>query len=311
MESTASIAPPHVGLIDRTRVALACGVAILMMYGVGWNVAQPPDPLLGLTLTAAGRSSYFHIWMMMLVLGAVTSAIATAVAGKRLPEAGLFATGVGMATMALRGGSMQSVLAYCASPETASRRELMWLMGQDCLLWAAVMALAWAASTLTRKWLWPDSKVSASPARTKPVSPQLGAATLASTLIVALMVIWLTIARTPVAEIARGQVVASVAAGLFLGAMAGRTVTGVDNVRWYLPAVVLVGLTAYLIGYLESDMSWAASGSYRPYAALATTPPHDLVRPLPIEYMTVGVAAVLGGFWCGDKVEQTVEEGAR
>ncbi len=311
MESTATIAPPHVGLIDRTRVALACGVAILMMYGVGWNVAQPPDSLLGLTFTASGRSSYLHVWLIMLVLGAVTAAIATAVAGKRLPEAGLFAVGVGMATMALRGGSMQSILAYSASPDTGSRRELMWQMGQDCLLWAAVMAVAWAVSTLARRWLWPDSGSLVCPAHRKPVTPQLGAGALASTLVVALIVIWLTIARTPVAEIARGQVVASVAAGLFLGAMAGRTVTGVDNASWYLPAVVLVGLTAYLVGYLEADMSWASASSYRPYTGLATTPPHDLVRPLPVEYMAVGVAGVLGGFWCGDRAEQTAEEGAR
>lgn len=311
MESTATIAPPHVRLVDRTRVALACGVAILMMYGVGWNVAQPPDALLGLTFTASGRSSYLHVWLMMLVLGAVTAAIATAVAGKRLPEAGLFATGVGTAAMALRGGSMQSILAYGASPATASRRELMWMMGQDCLLWAAVMAVAWVSSTLARKWLWPDGKTLVSPSAPKAVTPQLGAGALASTVVVALIVIWLTIARNPVAEIARGQVIASVAAGFFLGAMAGRIVTGIDNVRWYLPAVALVGLTAYLVGYLEADLSWASSSWYRPYAALATTPPHDLVRPLPVEYMAVGVAAVLGGFWCSDKADQTVEEGAR
>lgn len=306
MESPVTDPPAHVGLVDRTRVALACGLAILMMYGVGWNVVRPVDSMLGLTFTESGRA-YFHVWLMMLALAAVTAAIATAVAGKRLPEAGLFATGIGMATMALRGGSMQMILAYCASPTTLGRKALMLSMGRDCILWAAVLGAAWAASALVRRWLWSGGET-AEPATTpKPTTPQQGALALATTLIVALVVIWLTIARSPVAQIARGQVIASVAAGLFLGAMAGRTVTAVESTRWYLPAVVLVGLTAYLVGYLQADMRWASTA----FQALATTPPHDLVRPLPVEYLAVGFPAALAGYWCGDRVEQAGAERGR
>lgn len=310
MDSTATALPENLGLVDRARIALACGVAILMMYGVGWSVAQPLDSLLGLTFVHNGRA-FLPIWLMMMVLAAVTAAISTVVAGKRLPEAGLFATGIGMTIMALRGGSMQMILAYCASPEETSRRALMYSLGRDCVLWAAVMAVAWAASGIVHRWLWPDDETDSTEKLRKSASPQMGAAAMASTVIVALIVIWLTISRTPVAQGARGQVIASVAAGLFLGAMAGRTVTGVDNVRWYLGGVALVGLTAYLVGYLEADMGWAKSGAYRSFAELAMTPPHDLVRPLPIEYIAVGVPAVLAGFWSGDKVEQTVEETGR
>ncbi len=303
MESPVTDPPAHLGLVDRSRIALACGVAILMMYGVGWNVVRPTDLLLGLTFTHSGRSSFLPIWLMMMVLAAVTAAIATAVAGKRLPGAGLFATGIGMTAMALRGGSMQMILGYFSGADTAGRKALMFSMGRDAILWAAVMAVAWATSAIAAKWLWIDS--AAHEAKTdKPTTPQLGAAALASTLIVALIFIWLTIARTPVAEIARGQVIATVALGLFLGAMAGRTVTAVASISWYLGAVALVALTAYLVGYLQADMGWATTA----FRALATTPPHELVRPLPVEYLAVGVPAALAGFWCADKVEQTAEE---
>jgi hypothetical protein len=308
MESTATIAVPHAGLVDRSRIALACGVAILMMFGVGWSVAQPSDSLLGLTFVHSGRA-VLPIWLMMLVLGAITAAIATVVAGRHLPEAGLFATGIGMTTMALRGGSMQMILAYCTTPDAVGRRALMWSMGRDCILWAAVMVLAWAASVMVRKWLWPES--GPAPAAKKQTTPQLGAGALASTLVVALIVIWLTIARTSVADIARGQVIASVAAGLFLGTMAGRTVTGVNGIHWYLGAALLVGLIAYLVGYLEADMSWATSGIYQRFAVMSSTPPHDLVRPLPVEYVAVGVPAAVAGYWCSDKVEHSAEEGSR
>ena len=125
---------------------------------------------------------------------------------------------------------------------------------------------------------------------------------------VAALVIWLTIGRTPVAQIARGQVIASVAAGLFLGAMGARYFTSVADARWYALAVPAVALTAYLLGYLNAGMAWTQGSGYQPFAGLATTPPHDLARALPIEYLGVGVSAALAGFWSGEKIQHAVVE---
>ncbi len=66
------------------------------------------------------------------------------------------------------------------------------------------------------------------------------------------------------------------------------------------PAAALIG---FILGHISSDMGWTQGNMYQPYAQLATTPPHALVRALPIEYIAVGVAGALGGFWAGERFE--------
>ena len=117
----------------------------------------------------------------------------------------------------------------------------------------------------------------------------------------------MTIARTPVATIARGQVIASVAGGLYLGVLAARYFTGINNTRWYVLAVPVVALVGYLLGFLQADLSWA-KGALAPYARLATTPSHALARPLPIEYIAVGVAGAIAGLWSGEKIEHVTKQ---
>ena len=85
--------------------------------------------------------------------------------------------------------------------------------------------------------------------------------------------------------------------------MAARYFTGIDDARWYVLSALAVALIGYLLGYINGDMDWAAKIGGKFYAELGTTPPHALARPLPIEYMAVGVAAALIGFWSGEKIE--------
>jgi len=286
-------------------------------------VAQPVDPQQALTLTQAGRG-ILAVWPTLLVLTAVAAGIGTILAGPRLPEAGAFAAGVGLAGLALRGYSMQTVLAYAGSNELGGRRSLMASMAGETLLWAAILAVAWVVADGVRRWLWPDQSAeggdqeSDPPGRGPAAAPQnrkpaAAAATgsgwpaFAVTTVAAALVIWLTIARTPVAEIARGQVYASVAGGLLLGALVARYFTDVPDARWYVLAVPAVALIGYLLGYLNAGMGWTQGSGYQPFAELATTPPHVLVRPLPIEYAAVGLAGALAGFWSGQKIHHAAE----
>jgi len=91
--------------------------------------------------------------------------------------------------------------------------------------------------------------------------------------------------------------------GLFLGAMVARYFTGTVGAHWYILAVPIIALVGYMLGYFSADMSWAQSTGYKPYVFLASTPPHNLVRPLPIEYLAVGVSAALAGYWSAEKIE--------
>jgi MFS family permease len=65
-------------------------------------------------------------------------------------------------------------------------------------------------------------------------------------------------------------------------------------------------ITGYVLGHFSADMSWA-EGAFLPFASLATTPPHLLARPLPIEYIAVGLIGALTGFWTGQRMEHVVE----
>lgn len=312
--------PPHVGFVEKLRVALACGVAIVLLRTVGWLVAEPIDSLMPVTFTGQGVS-VLSAWPALLVLTSVAAMVGTAIAGPRLPEAGVFAAGIGLASLALRSRGMQMLLAYRGAVDAEARRSLMITLAGDCLLWATVLAGAWLAAAVARRWLWSGNGPDAggSPADgtgtpsgplTKPASQmaKAGWPALIVTTVVGACVIWLTISRTPVATIARGQVIASVAGGLFLGAMVARYFTSIDRAYWYGLAAPAVGLIGYLLGYINAGMGWAAEEGYPYFAKLATTPPHDLVRPLPIEYVSVGVAAAIAGFWTGHRLQEAVVE---
>lgn len=314
--------PDRLNVYDKLRILGACVLAAVFMRTVGWMVAQPLDPREAILL-AMNERGFFAAALaalpILLLLTAVVTALGTVIVGRVVPEAGVFVAGIGLAALALRGGSIHVLLAYyldargdeparLLSQLADERRSLMVRLAMDCLLWSAVMAVSWGVMSAVRKWLWTDESpqpASGSASKRTAVEPagKPGWMALAITGVVAGLVIWLTIARTPVAVVARGQVIAAVAAGLFAGAYAARYYTGVADARWYLLAPPAVGLVAYLLGYLNAEMRWAP-GEYRYYALLPTTPPHNLVRALPIEYIAVGVSATLAGYWFGQRTDQ-------
>ncbi len=305
MEATAPV-PAPLGFLEKVRVVVACAVAVLLLWTIGWRIAEPADPQMALTLSS-NWARILAVWPTLLVLTLVSAGVGTILIGRRLPEAGVLAASIGLTALALCGGSMQALLAYRTIPETASRRALMLAMGFDAILWTAALAAAWVVGVLIRRWLWPDaSRVAVAPAppvtskgKAVAAAPQekAGWPALAVCTVVGMLVIWSTISRTQVANIARGQVIASVGGGLFVGALAARYFTGRSDPKWYALAAPVSALLSYMLGYLSSDMEWAQGSIYQPYAYLSTTPPHDLVRALPVEYVAVGVAGALLGFW--------------
>ena len=311
MDTATRVAAKPVGFLEKVRVFLAALVAIVLVSYVGWMVARPIDPEMAVTFTAGSRS-LLAIWPALLVLTVVAAAVGSAVAGPRLPEAGMFAAAVGLAGLALHGGSMETLLAYVGGADPSGRRSLMFSMAVDTVLCASLLAVSWLVVLMVSRWLWdapaprpgPRPAAKNAPDKAGSLADMLGGGSLALavTSIVALFFIWTTIARTPVAVIARGQVIASVFFGLYLGAMAARYFTGVDHARYYMAAPLVVAVVGFLLGYLQANMGWA-HGVLAAYAQLATTPPHALARPLPIEYIAVGLAGAIAGFWSGEKIE--------
>src|SRR5262249_4339977 len=152
--------------------------------------------------------------------------------------------------------SMQMLLAYnviqADRSTVISRQAAMLTLMLDGVLWIGIMAAVWVTVLAVRRWLWgevPEEAPAEVPqpakgakAKVEPAKPRSGWPALAVTTVVALLVIWSTISRTPVAMVARGQVIASVAGALYLGAMAARYFTGIDDTFWYVVAVPLVCL---------------------------------------------------------------------
>jgi hypothetical protein len=308
------------GFIEKSRVAAAVAAAALILYTIGWMVAEPVDPNLAVTFVRSGRAIP-AIWPALAALAVVASMIATVVAGPRLPQAGVFAGAIGLGALSLRGGSMQIMLANEGATSQATRQAFMRAMAIDAALWAAIMVAVWIAVAWAYRWVYlngnagspagvPQPEANAAGAKNAGKAMPFGWPALVVTGVIGVFVVWLTDAREPVASVLRKQTIASVAAGLYLGAMAGRYFTGIKDVRWYVLAVPAVAFVAYLVSYLSSDMSWAQGSRYQYYIYLATTPPHDLARPLPIEYIAVGTAAAIAGYWGGDKMEQVASQEA-
>jgi hypothetical protein len=325
--STPALSAPPLGVIEKIRVVAAIGAAVVVLYTIGWMAVQPTDPSLAVTFVRSGRAIP-AIWPAVAVLCAVAGIIGTVISGPRLPEAGLFAASIALAALSLHGGSMFDLMANKGATSQATRQAFMRAMAIDCALWAAIMFVTWIAVSWAYRWVWTDSSAATPDAAQPPVSSAgkptrmqkegtptrraawTGWSALIVTGVIGAFVVWISSGREPVAPVHRGQTIAAVAGGLYLGAMGGRYFTGIRDVRWYLLAVPAVGMLAWLVGYLSADMKWAQGTEWQYYIALATTPTHDLARPLPIEYIAVGTAAVLAGYWGGDKMEQVASHEA-
>ena len=321
MEAAQTATTPPFGLVHKARFAAACLIAIALMYTVGWMVVSAAvDPDEAVVLTVGAESVWSAVWSSLpalVLLTVVATAIGTVIVGKDLPEAGVFAAGIGLAALALRGGSMEVMLAYYADgggqqgdalmPHMIDQREgLMFRMAIDSVLWGVVMLGSWLTMEAVRRWLWPASENQPAQQPASASKNWTGWAALGVSAVAAMFVTWLIVARDPTSGIVRGQVIAAVAIGMFAGAAAGRYFIGINNPRWYVLTPLVVALVGYLLGYLGAELD---SPIYANYRDLAITPLHNLARPLPIEYMAIGVPGALAGFWFGRRAEHAAEQG--
>lgn len=84
----------------------------------------------------------------------------------------------------------------------------------------------------------------------------------------------------------RGQVYFAVAVAFILGVMAARRLTRVRHPLWYWPAPFVVGIVGVLLAAFKPALP-------QPHHHLDMIPAWGLVRPLPVEMVGVGVAAII------------------
>lgn len=320
---------------EKLRVTVACAIGLALFASVGWTVARPADPRAPITLVLDG-GGWLTTWGSVLGLAAVTSAVATAAAAPIFIGSGMLATAVGLAAMSLRGGTMTELLLYRGA-DAAQRQALAQRLMLETLLWFAAIGVAAIVGATVRRWLggeaMPLDEADASAGDAKGGSPKRrgdgsggaagtkssaaaasgaggwlnrsgfsvsrglrvlrdGAGATLVSLGAAWFLITVVIGRTSVAWIERGQVLFAVGASFFCAVMLARVLFKAAPLSSCVIAVPLLACVGYAWGYIRPI---ASNVGY--YADLASTPPSDLFRPLPIEYVGMGVVGVVLGYW--------------
>jgi len=130
-------------------LAVWCGAGAIFMT-VGWCVVSPKDPLAAVSLLTSHH--VVHTWLQMLVLVAVASAIATIVLGRLLPDAGVFAAAVGLAALALRGGTAEYLLLRQADLRSSAHDAPVIQLIGEALAWTLVLVMAVVTSGVISRW---------------------------------------------------------------------------------------------------------------------------------------------------------------
>lgn len=291
---------------DKVRLTAVCALAMALFASVGWTIARPADPFAAVSLLLESRA-WPAVLASAVALGAVAAAVATVVVGPVMPEAGSLAAALGLATMSTRGGTMTEVLMYHGT-SAGDRRLLAPILITETFLWLTVVGAAWLVSGIVRGWLNGQSAVAPAAgssrrwARMREALVHLrdGVLGMVVSAVLACVFISATISRSPESEIQRGQVFFAVGAGFLVAGAIVKQIWPRGAACWYGLGVPL----AAALGYGWAILSPLASGVSDYYARLATTPPNDLFRPLPIEYVGVGVAGAILGHWLGQRMHE-------
>ena len=214
------------------------------------------------------------------VIGAL--AAAWIMRGKQVGD-GLFVVTLSLAIWAFAGGTMDEWLKYkntALGPPSGSAYTP--LLG-EYIYWAIVIALAFIAA-------------GGKPRLALSKKEGLGNGLTALVITVAIATLLIAILSGPrLSHTYHGQVYFSVAVGFILAVMSANRICGVREPIWYLPAPLIVGVIGVLYAIVKPSLGIT-------YAYINVIPANGLVRPLPIEMVAVGVAAILLTLRAADRI---------
>lgn len=297
-------------LAVRTQRLVAWAAALALFLSVGWLALAPDDPLGPVSLLTHRHA--LMMWIQAILLSVVCSFIATILAGRHLPHAGLFAAALGLSALSLRGETSRYFLVNCTSEPSVCQRWLALSFAGEALGWFVVIAAALPAAALVIRWCgWTSAirensprsigvssaEAAASPRQAlRPDGPgNWVAAVLANSfvqhvLIVAgglLLAVALLSSGLSQRTVRHGQSCFIIFAATLLAVKAGCRIAPVPNPCGTLLAVPLAAVTGYL---------WAAVTAGR-FAALPQLPSSCFLRVLPLQFIAVGLGAAVVGWW--------------
>jgi hypothetical protein len=307
------IAPrPPLTLWDKTLALGSLVAAGAIFLTIGWMTVEPDDPHGAVSLLTHDNA------MLMVLqatgLSAVTAAIATIVAGRKLPDVGTLAVAVGLAAVSLRGETTGSLLVRQADLEAGFQRALALKFALESVAWFAVIFVGLITSAAVMRWLFTPP---ASTGGTGPSDAESGAWVLSGydlpflgdrvlrapigryttpkqglihTVVAtgsALVVMAVLSAGLSSRGIEHGQACFLVAASVCIATRIAYRVAPVQTPLW---SILAVGLFAAL-GYI-----WSGIGALPP-GLPAHLPQSAFLRVLPVQYVAVGTAAGLAMLW--------------
>ena len=276
----------HLSLLDRAATWVSWTLAGAIFLTVGWLAMAPDDPLGAVSvLTRHGA------WMMLLQaagLAAVTAALATVIAGRRLPEVGTFAAAVGLAAVSLRGATAGSLLIEWADVAPVSQSSLPLQLALEALAWFAIIFLARGFSIGVGHWCFGGGG-GHSVGELRPPRDSM-ADGLKHTLLAggaALLTFKILSAGLSTRSVQHGQACFVVAASVCIALYLASWVVPVRSAVWSILSVPLLAVGGYV---------WARFGP-APGGLPASVPASPFLRVLPIQYISVGTAAAVAMFW--------------
>ncbi|MCP4248467.1 MAG: hypothetical protein GY778_15575 [bacterium] len=292
----------HLRFTDKVLSLLAWAIAIGLFGSVGWMAVQPDDPAGAVSLMT--RSQAWWSAVQVLFLAAVVAGLATVLVGRQLPDAGVFAVGLGLAALALGGDTTRHLLVTVTGGDAEARADMAWSLAGEVLVWFLAILVAMIVSGWVMRWYGGEvTEVRRSmslaempglnqllPADDRPDASLAGLRTTVVCLAAAALLFGVLATGSPLRSVQHGQVYFALVAAFYIAGWIGYELFPAATPLWGCLAVPLLGV----LGFVYCAVSSPSAGDY---SRIASVPPSVFYRALPIEYVSVGTAAMLASFW--------------
>ena len=298
----------RLGLLDRLVALVTWGIAIALFFTIGWRVLQPANPRGAVSLLTCSYPALMVV--QMAVLATVVAALATLLVGRKLADAGVFATCLGLAMVNLRADTLESILINLADRAAETRPHIAVSFLLEAVVWSALVLLTMLTCGLVLRWCFGRSQADGSGAlSTMAVAdlPLISGWFLADaddgraervrsglwhtlcTAVIAFALIGVLSTGSPAPAIEHGQVYFSIIAAFFLAGYFAHGRFPARTPLWTCLSVPVVSMAAYIWVMLVGSGKGAGVPPNIPYSTY--------LRALPLEYVMLGTLGSMLAFW--------------
>jgi hypothetical protein len=278
-----SQAPPT--FVGKVVLWIAVLVSLVLMYWFASTFAIPAEP--GFSASLIQQNAWL-ISFVVTIIGMVVVMFASATLTSALrTDSPVFCTAIACAIISWRGGTMQSTLFDSSTP-----RIFIALAVETIILFAALIG-AWMILCKARGPR-PAVAVSSDPEAEGGLDEKLLATFTQAAAMMAMMIL---LCRSD----AKNQVLASVGISAAVGSAIAVQMVKVRSSFWLWIGPVAVAVFGYLFSTFHAE-GWQVGLLHGPLAALA--------RPLPLDYLSMGPAGAIFGYWLsgGGDVEEELPD---